>query len=335
MKKYLLILTFLFTAPLNAQSLLPKAGEFLSDEISKQDLIKSTMPKAPYSDEKLTVIDFDSSNVSFKGNFPFSYCYALAMSSEGDLVFVGSGGGLYVTDVSDPQNPVILSEIRTRSLIDQCTYDPISKRLYVCAYFSGIEIWDLSDLSNPTRMSRFPTEPYPRSGIAFIGDYLFFTTNYSIWSLDISDPYNPVFADELFLANNLISQMYVNGDRAYIVMSSQGLKVVNVSNPLNLQLIDSYGILSGNEIDIVGDILYAVNSSGSLTIYGKQHIETNNQGFGDCKGPLNLPLQAETSVSGKDWICRRERNDSSNTEFSIFRSACILWMYLIQRILSV
>ena len=92
-----------------------------------------------------TVIDFDSSNTSFKGNFPFSYSYALAMSPEGDLVFVSSGGGIYVTDVSDPQNPVILSEVRTRSLVDQCTYDPVNKRLYVCAYFSGIEIWDLSD----------------------------------------------------------------------------------------------------------------------------------------------------------------------------------------------
>ncbi len=188
------------------------------------------------------------------------------MSPEGDLVFVGSGGGIYVTDVSDPQNPVILSEVRTRSLVDQCTYDPVSKRLYVCAYFSGIEIWDLTDLSNPTRMSRFPTEPYPRSGIAYIGDYLFFTTNYSIWSLDISDPYNPVIADELFLANNLISQMYLKGNTAYIVMSSQGVKLVNVSNPLDLQLLTSYGFISGNEIDIAGNYLYAVNTSGALTI---------------------------------------------------------------------
>ena len=268
MKNFLLVIIFVFASCLNAQSLMPKAGEYLSDDTSILELMKNTMPKVPFNNEKLTVIDFDSSNVSFKGNYPFSYSYALSMSPEDDLVFVGSGGGIYVTDVSDPQNPVILSEVRTRSLVDQCTYDPVSKSLYVCAYFSGIEIWDLSNLSNPVRMSRFATEPYPRSGIAYIGDYLFFTTNYSIWSLDISDPYNPVVADELFLANNLISQMYVNGDRAYIVMSSQGLKVVNVSNPLNLQLIDSYGILSGNEIDIVGDILYAVNSSGSLTIYG-------------------------------------------------------------------
>ena len=81
MKKYLLIVTFLFTAYLNAQSLLPKAGEFLSEDISTAELIQSMMPKTPYSNEKLEVIDFDSSNTSFKGNFPFSYSYALGDES--------------------------------------------------------------------------------------------------------------------------------------------------------------------------------------------------------------------------------------------------------------
>ena len=95
---------------------------------------------------------------------------------------------------------------------------------------------------------------------------LFFTTNYSIWSLDISDPYNPTVADELLIGNNLIVQMYLKGNTAYIVTSSQGVKLVNVTNPLDLQLLASYGFLSGNEIDIVGNYLYAVNTSGALTI---------------------------------------------------------------------
>ena len=53
MKKFLLIVTLLFTAYLNAQSLLPKAGEFLSEDISTAELIQSMMPKTPYSNEKL------------------------------------------------------------------------------------------------------------------------------------------------------------------------------------------------------------------------------------------------------------------------------------------
>ena len=41
MKNILLVVALLFTAYLNAQSLLPKAGEYLSDEISTQELIQS------------------------------------------------------------------------------------------------------------------------------------------------------------------------------------------------------------------------------------------------------------------------------------------------------
>jgi hypothetical protein len=267
MKYFTVLFSLLMTAYLYAQSNLPRAGEIQTNDISKTELIKMMRSGIPLADEQLEIIDFDSSNTSFKGNYPFSVSYALAMSQEGDLVFIGSGGGIYVTDVSNPQNPVVFSEIRTRSLVDDCTYDPLNKRLYVCAYFSGIEIWDLTDLNNPTRMSRVPTEPYPRSGVAYSGNYLFFTTNESLWTLDISDPYNPSIVDELFITNLLISQMLLKNNIIYIVTLNQGLKLVDVSDPLNLQLISSYGFISGSEFDISGDYLYAVNSSSaSLTI---------------------------------------------------------------------
>jgi len=267
MKNILLVLLFLFTSYLNAQSILPKAGDFLSDKISTQELIQSSMPKIPISNKKLTAIDFDSLNASFKGNFPFTESYALAMSDAGDLAFVGSGGGIFVTDISDPQNLIVLSEIRTRSLVDYCNYDAENHRLYVCAYFSGIEIWDLSDVYNPTRMSRFPTEPYPRSGVVYSGEYIFFCTNNSLWSLNISDPYNPVIVDELYVTGVLVSQILKKNDIVYIVTLNQGLKLVNIADPLNLQLIASYGFISGSKFNIDGDYLYAVNSSSaSLTI---------------------------------------------------------------------
>lgn len=266
MKYFILLFSLFLTTHLIAQSNLPRAGEILANETSKSELIKLLRDRIPLSDKPLDVIDFDSSNASFKGNFPFANSNAIAMSPENDLVFVGSGGGIYVTDVIDPQNPVILSEVRTRSLVDDCSYDPVNKRLYVCAYFSGLEIWDLTNLNDPVRMCRIPTEPYPRSGVAYSGNHLFVTTNYSIWSIDISDPYNPFFVDELNLGNSLIKQIYLKGTTAFITSGTQGLKIVDVSDPLNLQLVHSYGFISGSEFDIVGDYLYAVNESGAFTI---------------------------------------------------------------------
>ena len=37
-------------------------------------------------------LDYDSTNVSFEGNWPFGYSYSISSNEELDLVFVGSGG---------------------------------------------------------------------------------------------------------------------------------------------------------------------------------------------------------------------------------------------------
>lgn len=286
MKLYLLFFSLLLVVNLNAQSNLPRAGEIQVNKISTMDPIKNMRSDNFLSKETLDVLNFDSSNVSWKGNYPFGSAFGLGMSSSGDLVFVGSGGGIYVTDVTNPLNPVIVSEIRTRSLVDDCTYDPVNKRLYVCAYFSGIEIWDLSDLQNPVRMSRIPTEPYPRSGVAYSGNYIFFTTNNNLFSYDVSDPYNPTIANELFVTNALILQMYLKGNILYIVADTQGLKLVDVSNPINMQLIHAYSFITGTEFDISGNYLYAVNGgTGIFTIL-------------DITDSLNVTVKSSLNIGG-------------------------------------
>src|SRR5512146_522103 len=99
MKIYLLALSLLITLSSRAQINLPRAGEIPANSIDKSGLIQA-MRSGNYSLQKsLDVIDFDSSNVSFKGNFPFSVSYSLSMSPSDDLVLVGSGGGIYITDV--------------------------------------------------------------------------------------------------------------------------------------------------------------------------------------------------------------------------------------------
>ncbi|MCW8817075.1 MAG: hypothetical protein OQK52_04265, partial [Ignavibacteriaceae bacterium] len=85
MKNYLLLFTFLTATCLNAQSRLPRAGEILDKDINKTEFIKMMRTGIPTADEPLTVINFDSSNASFKGNYPFSTSYALGISPEGDL----------------------------------------------------------------------------------------------------------------------------------------------------------------------------------------------------------------------------------------------------------
>ena len=262
MKVVLLVLVFLVQAISFPQNNVPKAGEVSSKNVFNNNPLRSIMFENTAKVKDITVLDFDSSNTMFTSNFPFADSYSLSLSDAGDLAFVGSGGGIFVTDISDPANPQVISEIRTRSLVDFCRFDPETNRLYVCAYFSGIEIWDLSTIEAPVRMSRIPTEPYPRWGIDFNGDYLFVTTDFSVYSIDVSDPYHPSFTDELNLGTDLLTQQLLNGNLLYIETSTQGLKLIDVSDPSNLTLAGSSPYLSGAKFCIQGDFLYAITSTG-------------------------------------------------------------------------
>jgi hypothetical protein len=211
------------------------------------------------------VIDYDSSWVSFEGNWPFGYCYSISACEAEDLIFIGSGGGVFVTDVSDPATPQILSEVRARALVDGSYYDASTQRLYLAAYFSGVEIWDLTDLENPVFMSRCPTEPYPRAGIYVSGDYIFAATvSNGLRVLDASDPYNPYEVTSITLGSSFWN-MAAYGNYLYITSSTSGLKVVDISDPLNPDLAASFPTAKGG-ISISGNYAYFAENGFGLRI---------------------------------------------------------------------
>ncbi|MGB6032456.1 MAG: hypothetical protein WBH55_06445, partial [Bacteroidota bacterium] len=65
----------------------------------------------------------DSQNVRLVGQWPFGVCLASANDADRGLLFSGSGGGVYVLDLSDPGNPVKISEaIKTRGQVMGLSY---------------------------------------------------------------------------------------------------------------------------------------------------------------------------------------------------------------------
>lgn len=68
-------------------------------------------------------LSFDSLNCRLIGNWPFGLCYAVAYDSSRSLAFMESGGGVYVLDVSNPTQPVKLSEaIRMEESMDSAIW---------------------------------------------------------------------------------------------------------------------------------------------------------------------------------------------------------------------
>ena len=213
-----------------------------------------------------SILDYDSLNVNFVGNWPLSHSYCMTTNEDNSIAFVGSGGGVLVIDLEDPSNPVVISQIRSRSMIDKIYYEAASQRIFLGAYFSGLEIWDVSDLNNPARLSRCATETYPRGGVYASGDYAY-TVNCSngFVSYDISDPNNSFITGSCSVPGNMWDSVFEN-DLAYL--SGLGnFRIVDFSTPSSPYVRQSASI-DANAFFIDEDILYITSSSG-LSVYDK------------------------------------------------------------------
>ena len=86
-----------------------------------------------------------------------------------------------------------------------------------------------------------------------------------VCSIDITDNSNPVMLDTLYIAGGQCRDIVTQNDYAFAAHEG-GLKIINITNPSNLQLITSIG--SGyNSIDINGNQIYLGKSSGGIDVF--------------------------------------------------------------------
>jgi len=201
-------------------------------------------------------LDYDSLNMRFSGNWPYGQSFSVSSSVTGDTVFIGAGGAIIIVDASDPYNPVQLSEVRARAIIDASYYDASSGLLFLAAYFSGVEIWDVSDITTPQRLSRIPTNSYPRGGVYARDGYLYVVTVADgFYVADISDPSNPSMISHQIISGSLVWTSFFEGNYAYLSQGSSGFKVVDFSDPMDPSIAGvANGTITG--IHVVDQVAY-------------------------------------------------------------------------------
>ncbi len=178
---------------------------------------------------------FDSSNVSFVGNWPFGLCWELTYGKINSVpyVFQSSGGAVITLDVSDSLNPVEVSEkMYTKGLVEQLFFDSTNNFLYAAVGYQGLEIWDVSNPSNPARISCYNTSDYAK-GVYISGNYAYVADGDSgLIILDISDPINPALVST-YNTSGQVWNVITKDTFAFISDGYGGIKIVNVSIPSN------------------------------------------------------------------------------------------------------
>jgi len=250
----------------------PRAGEFAENT---QELIgqHSNLLKAEPG--------YDSIKMSFQGNWALGSPNDLISSITGDTIFIAAGGGVIILDISDPATPQLISEVHARALVDRLYFDYATHQLYLAAYFSGFEIWDLSDITNPARLSRTPTDALPRGGIYAYNDYLYvITVSGGMLVYDISDPMIPVYITTTSISGNAWN--FYAKDNFIYVQTNSAIRLYDIEIPSAPVLRDSY-FGSPRGIYVKDDYGYITDGAG-LEI-----IDVSNPDDLTFAGSLTIP----------------------------------------------
>jgi hypothetical protein len=257
------------------RTFLPGAGHIVGEEYF-----------LPCQPEGTLSLDYDSLNMAYAGSWSFGNSYSVLSSPTGDTLFVGSGAGIMVFLASDPYALVKVGEVHARALVDYSFYDAAARRLYLAAYFSGVEIWDVADPGHPVRLSRIPLDSYPRGGIAVRDDLIYITTVANgLYIADASDPLNPVIIGHASVPGNpLVWNSSLGANHAFLAAGTSGLKIFDVTNPSSPAYLASYAV-NATGVLVSGDLAYVVSSNYGLRIL-------------DVSDPQSITLLGECPIPG-------------------------------------
>ncbi|NHJ48699.1 MAG: hypothetical protein FK733_13020 [Asgard group archaeon] len=181
-------------------------------------------------------------------------------------------GGLMIINISDPTSPELLS-----SLYDGGTAMEIAVGddiVYIADGQDGIEIINVTDLENPVEIYQYPVSTFS-SDVELVGDLLY-TANwdYGLEIFNVSNPYSPVKIVQYVTSINCV-HVDVQDDIACVTDHRNdytSIKMLNVSNPSSIQLLDTHAPPSTDYWDpmIYGDFIYVGNhapSGGGLHVF--------------------------------------------------------------------
>ena len=229
----------------------------------------------------------DSLNVRCVGRWPFGPGFEVYGDTINNILCFGSGSGVLVFDISDPSNPLTLSQIAVNGLIMQVYIK--DSLLFVSSYGNGIEVFNLANPSSPVKVSQISVpardfclkdtfaycvaedslriiniadilNPYQVGAcldssytISISGNYVYTGGRWKLSAINVSDPTNPQ------VVNSIPAYVYtltVDGDHCYCVLNTNGFTIYNISDPLNIWQESQMPTVGGVDIYKLGFYVY-------------------------------------------------------------------------------
>ncbi|RKZ19084.1 hypothetical protein DRQ17_01850, partial [bacterium] len=228
---------------------------------------------------------YDSLNVSFVGNWPFGYSYAVSYDSIRSLIYLGSGGGVYIL-TPNYNNPIKISEgIHTRGMVQGLFYKSSEQRLYIASGDAGFMIWDVSSISLPVEVGQLVT-PGRAYGLYVSDSFAYVAAEDSgLRIIDVSDPTSPSEVGYYDTPGSAYD-VYVSGDYAYVADGQSGLRIIDVSDPTSPSEVGYYNTPDlAYDVYVRGNYAYvAAEDSGLRIIDISDPTSPSEVGYCDTPG---------------------------------------------------
>lgn len=196
------------------------------------------------------------------GRWGWGPCYSVALKD--NYAFIGNGMMLQVLDISDASHPEVVGELYTGTLIRKIIIS--GNYAYTITPF---QIFDISDPTHPVlAQSVNLPDVYPPTAITVNKNYIYIGDFYGfIFTIDVTDPYNPDILDGRMLASGEIVQSIAVKDTILyaVTYDSPGIDVYSISNPYAPYHIKLTG-LRGSSLAINNHYLY-LGTGGLFSIY--------------------------------------------------------------------
>jgi len=212
--------------------------------------------------------------------------FAARIEVQGNYAFVSDQGGLFILDVSTPQNPDSVSYINTNTPVKGV--DIVDNLLYLANHVGGLRIIDITNPHDTQILTTFDT-PGTATDVDVVGNFAYIADYQTgLIILDISDPQNPQEVDRLDTPGNA-NGVVVSGDYAFIADKAAGLRIIDVSDPQNLDEIGFYDTPSiANGVVVDGNIAYVADGQDGLLI-----IDVSDPENPDLLGSIDTEVNAE------------------------------------------
>ena len=181
------------------------------------------------------------------------------------MLYVADGAnGLKVYNYTDSSNIILMGQMTIDSGYAEFINWDVAKKAYMTTGAGGhIYQLNITNVSDITYLWRLQYTPGQANGVLSVTSALYLCNDFDFKVIDISNKTDPILTGEITFAGEP-SSTDVSGNTAVLAEGLTGIDIINITDPLNPELISKYEDVGTYYIDVAidGDYVYCATDAG-------------------------------------------------------------------------